>query len=143
MSETNSATVARRPPELCISLAGAAVLAFAAAATWLGSALAQQTEKIPDFSLDSKSAWLMFSDNLLPPDSGPGPVTFDKRYPYVDNRDMGRMAERDVSSLAVLGHHEPDRRDIGLAHAGRQEIDFTSNDEFFPVDNVDFAGHFG
>jgi len=26
--------------------------------------LAQQQEKIPDFSLDNKSAWLMISDNL-------------------------------------------------------------------------------
>ena len=59
-------------------------------ATWFGSALAQQKEEIPDFSLDSKSAWLMIRDNLLPPESGPGPVTFDKRYAYVDNREARR-----------------------------------------------------
>ncbi len=87
MSETNSENATKRPAELRIGLAVGAVLAPVAAATWLGSALAQQKETIPDFSLDSKSAWLMISDNLLPPDSGPGPVTFDKRYPYVDNRE--------------------------------------------------------
>ena len=79
MPETNSADAlrpaTRRSAERGISLAAGAVLALLAAATWLGSALAQQKEKIPDFSLDSKSAWLMISDNLLPPESGPGPVT--------------------------------------------------------------------
>jgi hypothetical protein len=35
------------------------VLALVAAATWLGSALAQQKEKIPDFSLDkSVASWI-------------------------------------------------------------------------------------
>jgi len=38
-----------------------AVLAPVAAAMWLGAALAQEQEKIPDFSLDHKSAWLMIS----------------------------------------------------------------------------------
>jgi hypothetical protein len=70
MSETNSANglllAPRRPAELRISIAACGILALAAA-TWVGSALAQQKEKIPDFSLDNKSAWLMISDNLLPP----------------------------------------------------------------------------
>jgi hypothetical protein len=70
------------------------------AATWLGSALAQQ--KIPDFSLDNKSAWLMISDNLLPPDSGPGPATFDKRYPYVDNRQARRTNSQPTYRVAAL-----------------------------------------
>ena len=45
----------RRSAEQGISLTASAVLAVVAAATWLGSALAQQKEKIPDFSLDTKS----------------------------------------------------------------------------------------
>jgi hypothetical protein len=106
MSETNSANVlqpaTRGPAELRISLAVGAVLALVAAATWLGSALAQQQEKIPDFSLDHKSAWLMISDNLLPPDSGPGPVTFDKRYPYVDNREAIRTNSQPTYRVADL-----------------------------------------
>jgi len=76
MSETNLANATRRSAELSVSVAAGAILALMAAATWFGSALAQQKEKIPDFSLDSKSAWLMISDNLLPPESGPGPVIF-------------------------------------------------------------------
>jgi len=74
MSETNLANATRRSAELSVSVAAGVILVLVAAATWFGSALAQQTEKIPDFSLDSKSAWLMISDNLLPPESGPGPV---------------------------------------------------------------------
>jgi hypothetical protein len=106
MPETNSADAlrpaTRRSAERGISLAAGAVLALLAAATWLGSALAQQKEKIPDFSLDSKSAWLMISDNLLPPESGPGPVTFDKRYPYVDNREARRTNSQPTYRVADL-----------------------------------------
>jgi hypothetical protein len=50
MSETNSANAlqpATRGPASC-AICG--MLAIAAAATWLGSALAQPQEKIPDFS---------------------------------------------------------------------------------------------
>jgi hypothetical protein len=102
MSETNSANAlqpATRGPASC-AICG--MLAITAAATWLGSALTQQQEKIPDFSLDSKSAWLMISDNLLPPDSGPGPVTFDKRYPYVDNREALRTNSQPTYRVADL-----------------------------------------
>ena len=105
MSQTNSANAlqaaTKDPAERRISFAVGAVLAIAAA-TWLGSALAQPQEKIPDFSLDSKSAWLMISDNLLPPDSGPGPVTFDKRYPYVDSREANRTNSQRTYRVADL-----------------------------------------
>src|ERR1700690_993220 len=104
MSETNSANAlqpaTRGTAELRISLAVGALLAPVVAATWLGSTLAQPQEKIPDFSLDSKSAWLMINDNLLPPDSGPGPVTFDKRYPYVDNREANRTNSQPTYRVA-------------------------------------------
>jgi len=49
MSESNSANATWRRAELRISLAVGTVLALVAAETWLGSALAQQKEKIPDF----------------------------------------------------------------------------------------------
>jgi hypothetical protein len=76
MSETNLVNATRRSAELSVSVATGAILALMAAATWIGSASAQQKEKIPDSSLDSKSAWLMISDNLLPPESGPPPDQF-------------------------------------------------------------------
>jgi len=79
MSETNSANALllapRRPRELRISIAACGILALAPG-TWLGSALAQQKEKIPDFSVANKSAWLMISDNLLPPEQGSSPGDF-------------------------------------------------------------------
>ncbi len=81
MAKANLVNATGRAAELSVSVAAAATLALMAAATWIGSASAQQKEKIPDFSLDRKSAWLMISDNLLPPESGPGPVIFDRRYP--------------------------------------------------------------
>jgi hypothetical protein len=99
MSETNSANSTKRAVELSIAFAA---LALIAAGTRLGSAVAQQKERIPDFSLDGKSAWLMISDNLLPPESGPGPVTFDKRYPYVDNREARRTNSQPTYRVADL-----------------------------------------
>jgi hypothetical protein len=102
MSETNWVNATRRSAELSVGVAAGAILALMAAATGIGSASAQQKEKIPDFSLDSKSAWLMISDNLLPPDSGPGPVTFDKRYPYVDNREARRTNSQPTYRVADL-----------------------------------------
>src|SRR5215470_15099495 len=56
MSETNLANATRRSPELSVGVAAGAILALMAGATWFGSALAQQKEEIPNFSLDSKSA---------------------------------------------------------------------------------------
>jgi hypothetical protein len=102
MSETNLVNATRRSAELSVSVAAGAILALMAAATLIGSASAQQKEKIPDFSLDSKSAWLTISDNLLPPESGPGPVTFDKRYPYVDNREARRTNSQPTYRVADL-----------------------------------------
>jgi hypothetical protein len=102
MSEANLVNATRRSAELSVSVAAGAIFVLMAAATWIGSASAQQKEKIPDFSLDSKSAWLMISDNLLPPESGPGPVTFDKRYPYVDNREARRTNSQPTYRVADL-----------------------------------------
>jgi hypothetical protein len=35
--------------------------------------------------------WSKISDDFQPPASGPGPVTYDKRYPYVPNNNEGRQ----------------------------------------------------
>jgi hypothetical protein len=42
-------------------------------------------QKVPDLGMTSQSGWMEVGDELLPPSSGPGPVTNDSRYPYVDN----------------------------------------------------------
>jgi hypothetical protein len=41
--------------------------------------------KIPDFSPDSKTGWLAAGTEFIAIPGGPGPVTFDKGYPYVPN----------------------------------------------------------
>jgi hypothetical protein len=69
-------------PFVIVALAS---LAYVFATVLTTIAAAQQPAAMPDFSMDNASAWLTVGDELLPPPSGPGPVTFDKRYPYVDN----------------------------------------------------------
>ncbi len=87
------------------------IVALASLACVFGTVLptitaAQQHATTPDFTLDNASAWLMVGDELLPPASGPGPVTFDKRYPYVDNaraRRTGTEPTYRVADLRVPG----------------------------------------
>jgi len=53
------------------------------------------------FTIDSKSAWLMVGDDFLPPPGGrPGPITFDKRYPYVDNAAARRTGTQPTYRVA-------------------------------------------
>jgi hypothetical protein len=54
--------------------------------------------------MDNASAWLMVGDELLPPPSGPGPVTFDKRYPYVDNGRARRTGTQPTYRVADLSN---------------------------------------
>ena len=44
-------------------------------------------QAIPDFAADSSTAWVLdrTRDDLLPPPSGPGPITFEKEHPYIPN----------------------------------------------------------
>jgi hypothetical protein len=67
-------------------------------------AMAQERATVPDFTIDSKSAWLNVGDELLPPRSGPGPVTFDKRYPYVDNAAARRAGIQPTYRVADLSN---------------------------------------
>ena len=73
-------------------------------AAWPQPVAAQQKGSVPDFTIDSKSAWLMVGDDLLPPPSGPGPVTFDKRYPYVDNAAARRAGKQPTYRVADLSN---------------------------------------
>jgi hypothetical protein len=56
---------------------------------------ADSDTSIPAFHVDAGVAWLEVGDELLPPPSGPGPVTNDPRYPYVDN---GAARRRGIQS---------------------------------------------
>jgi hypothetical protein len=58
-----------------------------AGALWLSAAVSPATAtEVPDLMGTNTTAWFPFNDELQPPLSGPGPITFDKRFPYVDNR---------------------------------------------------------
>jgi hypothetical protein len=78
--------------------------AFVFGAAWPHAAASQQSATVPDFTIDNKSAWLMVGDELLPPPSGPGPVTFDKRYPYVDNAKARRTGTQPTYRVADLSN---------------------------------------
>jgi len=82
---TNSAGIARKRT---VTVTGTAVgaLLCASAAFWLTPLAAQQKSPVPDLAGDANTAWFVIGDEFLPPPTGgPGPITFDKRYPYVDN----------------------------------------------------------
>src|SRR5262249_17405581 len=73
-------------------------------ALWPKTIAAQQRAPVPDFTIDSGSAWLMVGDDFLSPPSGPGPVTFDKRYPYVDNARVRRTGTQPTYRVADLSN---------------------------------------
>jgi hypothetical protein len=78
-----------------------------AAAAALVAALAAdvlQDQVIPDFAPTAKTGWVLdrsfgVDDLLPPPTGGPGPVTFDKAYPYVPNG-SGRPPTYRVADLS-------------------------------------------
>jgi hypothetical protein len=75
---------------------------YAAAGAWAADVPKQQV--IPDFAPTANTGWVLDRsfgvDDLLPPPSGgPGPVTFDKAYPYVPNG-SGRPPTYRVADLS-------------------------------------------
>jgi len=42
-------------------------------------------EDVPDFAPDSSTAWIALGQELMPPPSGPGPITTDPAHPRVPN----------------------------------------------------------
>jgi hypothetical protein len=69
-----------------------------------GACAAAEPKAVPDLYVDSETGWLPVGDELLPPPSGPGPVTFDKRHPYVDNGVARRTHTQPTYRVADLAN---------------------------------------
>ncbi len=82
---------------------GAFAGVLCAGAAFLPAAAAQDA-KIPDLGMTSQSGWMEVGDELLPPPSGPGPVTNDARYPYVDNGAARRANRQPTYRVADLSN---------------------------------------
>jgi hypothetical protein len=79
------------------------IMACAASALWPAPA-ATEPKAVPDLYVDSETAWLPVGDEFLPPPSGPGPVTFDKRHPYIDNGAARRTHTQPTYRVADLAN---------------------------------------
>jgi hypothetical protein len=78
-------------------------LVCAAGALGLTSVVAQPT--VPDFAVNGETAWFPIGDEFLPPPGGgPGPVTFDRRYPYVSNAAARRAGIQPTYRVADLSN---------------------------------------
>jgi hypothetical protein len=86
-------------------IAGPVLIGIACAllALWPAPAGAQ-SKAVPDFFVNSETGWRPIGDDFLPPPSGPGPVTFDKRHPYVDNGAARRSRTQPTYRVADLGN---------------------------------------
>jgi hypothetical protein len=79
------------------------VVACAAVALWRAPAAAEP-KAVPDFYVDTETGWLPVGDDFLPPPNGPGPVTFDKLHPYVDNGAARRTHTQPTYRVADLAN---------------------------------------
>src|SRR5947199_4940000 len=59
---------------------------------------------VPDLAGTNATAWFVFNDEFQPPPSGPGPVTFDKNFPYVDNAAARRAGVQPTYRIADLSN---------------------------------------
>jgi hypothetical protein len=84
-------------------IAAGALLICAAAALGLAPG-AEPNGAVPDLFVNSDTGWLPVGDEFLPPPSGSGPVTFDKRHPYVDNGAARRTRTQPTYRVADLSN---------------------------------------
>jgi hypothetical protein len=86
------------------------LLAGIAVAMLIWPASGAESTSIPNFSPDSHTGWIAglpdgetpIGDDFLPPPSGPGPVTFDKAHPYIDNQLARRTGKQPSNRVADL-----------------------------------------
>jgi len=101
---SQSASVDNSSTRAWVAGAALAALAGIAAALWPPAAPAQPNVAAPNLYVDSETGWLPIGDDLQPPPSGPGPVTFDKRHPYFDNGAARRAGRQPTYRVADLGN---------------------------------------
>jgi hypothetical protein len=78
----------------------------------IGPAVAADITAVPNFSPDSRTGWIAgvpegetpIGDDFLQPPSGPGPVTFDKAHPFVDNRLARQSGKQPTNRVADLSN---------------------------------------
>jgi hypothetical protein len=83
-----------------------------AAAILVWPAIAADSGAIPNFSPDSRTGWIAgvpdgetpIGDDFLQPLSGPGPVTFDRAHPYIDNQLARRTGKQPTNRVADLSN---------------------------------------
>lgn len=84
-----------------VSFRNASLAAFAACALLIGSISAtERTAPPPSFAPDAETNWIPVGDDYLPPETGPGPVTFDPTHPYVPNFTPGKAPTYRVADLS-------------------------------------------
>ena len=82
------------------------------AAMLISPAIGADSAAIPNFSPDSRTGWIAgvpegetpIGDDFLQPPSGPGPVTFDRAHPFVDNRAARRSGKQPTNRVADLSN---------------------------------------
>jgi hypothetical protein len=82
------------------------------AAMVIPPAIAAESAAIPNFSPDSRTGWIAgvpdgetpIGDDFLQPPSGPGPVTFDRAHPFVDNRLSRQTGKQPTNRVADLSN---------------------------------------
>ncbi len=100
-------------------------LSFSAGARAVGASLILSTiflapswaegvggSEVPNFSPDSRVGWIVgvpdgetpIGQDFLPPPSGPGPVTFDRAYPYFDSTAARRAGAQQTLRIADLSN---------------------------------------
>jgi len=82
------------------------------ATMFIGPAVAADSTGVPNFSPDSRTGWIAgvpdgetpIGDDFLQPPSGPGPVTFDRAHPFVDNRLARQSGKQPTNRVADLSN---------------------------------------
>jgi hypothetical protein len=102
-------TPSGKPRGLIAGVVAAAALIVSPAL--VGAALADNGAA-PDFAPDSRTGWIAgvpdsdtpIGDDFIQPPSGPGPVTYDKAYPYLDNRAARKLGKSSTNRVADLSN---------------------------------------